>query len=425
MTTRAAVARVLAQVIGVGRSLDRALPTKATGAMRALCYETLRLGPRLEFLAGCLLKQPPRPRDADVYALILTGIYELEYTQTPAYAAIDGAASAARELGKPWAVKLVNAVLRRYQRERDTLLARVERNPPAKHAHPDWLLGLYQRDWPAHWQDIVQANNEKGPMWLRVNARQTARADYLRRLADSGLSGTVHNALSDAICLENAVNVAELAGFEAGLVSVQDAGAQWAAEMLDPKPGERVLDACAAPGNKCAHLLERCPNLLEMVAIDRSASRLEVLKSNLERLQLGATVRRADACEPADWWDDRPFDCILLDAPCSGSGVVRRHPDIKWLKREQDLAQLTRIQSSLLTALWALIKPGGRLLYATCSVLEDENAARIEQFLKDHNDAQVLDLDPRFGQPRTWGRQCLPGEQSMDGFYYALLAKAA
>lgn len=423
MSHRAAVAGVLAQVIGRGRSLDRALPADAGGTVRALCYETLRLGPRLNFLAEALLNEPPRPRDADVTALILTGLYELEYTQTPAYAAVDGAVAAARERGKPWAAKLINAVLRRYQRERAQLLAAVENNAAAKYAHPDWLLALYQQDWPADWQTIVAANNAKGPMWLRVNQARLAAEAYLEQLRAAGIEATPHAALSGAICLKNAVNVGELPGFAKGWVSVQDAGAQWAARLLEPQSGARVLDACAAPGNKSAHLLERHPNIEELVAVDNSEQRLETLKANLARLQLTATIRAGDARRPGDWWDGREFDCILLDAPCSGSGVVRRHPDIKWLKRERDLEQLTQTQSSLLEALWPLLKPGGQMLYVTCSVFEMENAARIAEFTPRIDDASELDVDARFGRAQQRGRQCLPGEDGMDGFYYARLAK--
>lgn len=423
MTPRAQAARILAGVIGKGQSLDRALPAAAPAAARALCYEVLRFGPRLEFFAASLLKSPLKPQDADVHALLLIGIYELEYSDTPDYAAVSGVVEATRGLHKGWAAKLVNAVLRRFLREREALRRAADKNAAARFAHPDWLLAQFQADWPQHWQTLAAAGNVKGPMWLRVNQRRIATSDYRQQLQRAGMDNHAPGTQESAICLDHAANVAELPGFSKGLVSVQDAAAQWAAPLLMPEPGQRILDACAAPGGKTAHILEHCPEAEEVVALDVSQPRLKAVRANLERLGHPATVMHGDARHPEAWWDGRPFERILLDAPCSGSGVIRRHPDIKWLKRAADLDQLAHTQRNLLAALWPLLANGGRLLYSTCSVLRQENAGVVAGFMQQRDDATQVPVAIPGAIDCEVGCQILPGQDMMDGFYYACLAK--
>ncbi|MDX1655623.1 MAG: 16S rRNA (cytosine(967)-C(5))-methyltransferase RsmB, partial [Candidatus Competibacteraceae bacterium] len=311
---------------------------------------------------------------------------------------------------------LVNAVLRQGQRRREALKEILLADP----AHPPWLLKMLQRDWPEHWPAVVAANNAHPPLTLRVNLSRISREVISQRLAAAGLSAIPTG--KAGLTLLQAVDVERLPGFAEGLLSVQDAAAQLAAPLLDPRPGQRLLDACAAPGGKTGHLLERCPKV-ELTALDLDPARLERVTDNLSRLGLEARVVTGNALEPAAWWDGRPFDAILLDAPCSGSGVIRRHPDIKLLRQPADIPLLARRQQDLLTALWPLLAPGGRLLYATCSVLRAENEAVIAAFLAQQPDARELPIEANWGEVAYHGRQILPGQEGMDGFFYACLGR--
>ncbi|MBI5612417.1 MAG: 16S rRNA (cytosine(967)-C(5))-methyltransferase RsmB, partial [Gammaproteobacteria bacterium] len=284
-----------------------------------------------------------------------------------------------------------------------------------------WLLARLQQAWPQHWQAILAANNERPPLTLRVNLSKLARADYLEKLTAAGLAARPHAGIDSALTLATPCAVTDLPGFAAGEVSVQDGAAQLAAVWLDARPGERVLDACAAPGGKACHVLERAA--VELVAVDRDGARLERLRQNLRRLHLAAEVIAADAAEPAGWWDGRSFQRILLDAPCSGSGVIRRHPDIKLHRRPGDLERLACGQARLLAGLWPLLAPGGKLLYVTCSILPEENDDPVARFLVEHADAVPVALAADLGHARPIGVQLLPGEHELDGFYYACLQK--
>ncbi|QKT03493.1 16S rRNA (cytosine(967)-C(5))-methyltransferase RsmB [Ectothiorhodospiraceae bacterium 2226] len=425
---RAAAATCLAEVLAQGRSLSAALPpqlAKLAPAQRALAqelaYGTLRYRPRLAPALARLLRRPLKRRDADVEALMLAGLYQLTYMRVPAHAAVAETVSATAALGKDWARGVVNAVLRRYGREQEALLAEVDRDPAARWAHPRWLVQALREAWPQQWEAICAANNAHPPMTLRVNARRGTREDYLARLAAAGIEARPGAHAPEAIVLAAPLGVEALPGFAAGDVSVQDAAAQLAAHVLAPAPGERVLDACAAPGGKTAHLLERCPDIA-LTAVDVDAERLARLRENLTRLGLEAHLVAGDAADPT-WWDGRPYDRILLDAPCSASGVIRRHPDIKTLRRPEDLPALAAQQAKLLEGLWPLLRPGGMLVYATCSVLPVENAEQVARFLAQHPEARPLPLDAAWGAPAGAGRQILPGADSMDGFYYARLCK--
>ncbi|HET7570277.1 MAG TPA: 16S rRNA (cytosine(967)-C(5))-methyltransferase RsmB [Gammaproteobacteria bacterium] len=427
---RSLAAQVVAAVIARGTSLDEALAAAVpqlgapadAGLLKELCFGTLRWRFRLEAPLAALVRHPLKARDADVQALLMVGLYQLVYLRVPDHAAVGETVAAAAELGKGWARGLVNATLRNFLRRRDALLAAADAVPASRYAHPDWLIERLQGDWPDDWQAILAANNARPPMTLRVNRQRTTPDAMQRELAAAGIDVTPAPPAADALTLATPVDVERLPGFAAGELSVQDAGAQFAAATLDGAPGQRVLDACAAPGGKTCHILERTPALAECVALDISAARLDRLRQNLDRLALKATVLTGDARRPDDWWDGRAFDRILLDAPCSGSGVIRRHPDIKSLRRAADIDRLTAVQAQLLAALWPLLAAGGKLVYVTCSVLRAENEATIAAFLARQADVRAVTLTG-FGRAAGAGRQILPGDKGMDGFYYACLEK--
>lgn len=429
---RAAAARALCAVLDRGQSLTRVLqadPTRRSPPDQALVqemvYGALRLLPRLRLIAGRLLERPLKPRDGDLQALILIGLYQLGFMKTPSHAAVSATVEATRLLGKPRMAGLVNALLRRFQREHEALLAWVDTQPESRWLFPDWLLERLRADWPDDWESIVSASNERAPMTLRVNPLRGTRADYLAELEAAGIGASAIDGLDTGVRLDQPRATRDLPGFDAGRVSIQDRGAQLAACLLDAQPGERVLDACAAPGGKTAAILERAGNALDLVAIDSDATRLATVGTTLDRLGLSAQVCVDDAADPHGDWIARPFDRILLDVPCSATGVIRRHPDIKWLRRPEDIAALAATQSRILDAIWPLLRPGGRLLYATCSLLAEENERQVEAFLARRTDAHALDLPTDWGRPRPPGRQLLPTAQGHDGFFYALLAKDA
>ena len=399
------------------------LPAERRPLAQELCYGTLRWLPRLEFLLGQLLGKPLKAKDRDIHALALLGLYQLGFMKIPPHAAVSETVAVTALLNKPWAKGLLNALLRRFQREQQVLEQGVASNAVAESAHPAWLLERLQRAWPQEWQAIVAANNQRPPMTLRVNRLHQTREQYLVSLHEAGLPAQPNPQLPDALTLTQAAQVEQLPGFAAGDVSVQDGAAQLAALLVDPQPGMRILDACAAPGGKTGHLLECCPDC-ELLALDADASRLERVQQNLARLGLSAELLAADASQPTTWWDGRPFDRILLDAPCSASGVIRRHPDSKWLRCEEDIAKLASLQAAILTALWPLLAPGGMLVYATCSVLPEENAHQLTAFLARQADARERKIQASWGRAVSVGRQILPNQDGMDGFYYACLVKS-
>lgn len=430
MNLRGCAAQILAKVIGDGQSLtaalDHGLPklkdTKDRAFVQALCYGVVRHYYALDFALSKLLGKPLKAKDADIKALLLVGLYQLQHMRVKAHAAVSETVAATSH--KPWARGLVNGVLRQYLREAENLLQAAEQDPQARLNHPQWIVETLRRDWPERYEKILHADDQAAPMFLRVNQRQTGRDAYLDQLAAQGIAGQPVDCCSTAIRLDQAVAVEQLPGFGEGRVSVQDGAAQLAAELLDAQAGDWVLDLCAAPGGKTAAILERQPALAGLVAIDVDAQRLQRVDANLARLHLQAETLVADAGQPADWAGQRRFQRILLDAPCSGFGVIRRHPDIKLLRRAEDIAALQATQARILQAAWQLLIPGGILLYATCSVLKAENEQQIAAFLAAHTDAEELPIDAHWGLPRPHGRQILTGERQMDGFYYAKLRKA-
>lgn len=426
---RVAAARVVEGVL-CGHSLAGLIPQQFAamddGRDRALAqelsYGTLRCYPRLRALLDHLLARPLKGKDKDVEALLLIGCYQLLYLRVADHAAVNETAGAAKQLGKHWAVGLVNGVLRRLQRQQESLLAGLEADEEARYAMPEWLLREIRQRWPEEWQNRVAALNARPPMTLRINSSQTTREAYLKRLADAGIEASANPVVHSGVDLARPLEVESLPGFDQGEVSVQDGAAQLAAGLLDPAPGQRVLDACAAPGGKCCHLLEREPQL-SLTALDRDAERLQRVAENLARLRLRAELLEGDAAQPEGVWAQRRYDRILLDVPCSGTGVIRRHPDIKLLRREGDIAELATLQRRILQAVWPLLEPGGLLLYATCSILPKENERQLSWFLVDRADARERQIDAAWGETREIGRQIAPGEAGMDGFYYGLLEK--
>ncbi|MCE8020934.1 16S rRNA (cytosine(967)-C(5))-methyltransferase RsmB [Halomonas sp. MCCC 1A11036] len=426
---RVSAARALVPVITGKGSLseldDHQVVIRDRALFKAMCYGVCRTLPRLEALADRLLKSPFKARDADIQALLLLGIYQLLYLRIPAHAAVGETAGAARQLGKEWATRVLNGCLRRLTRESTALQAEVDQDPAVALLHPRWLLKALRQAWPSDWQAIAEANNQPGPMTLRINRRHGDREAYLARLQVSGIEARLCAHSPDGLVLEKPCDVQALPGFAEGDVSVQDEAAQLAAELLGPalapRPGGRVLDACCAPGGKTAHLLELFD--IELLALDSDAVRLARVEETLERLGLSATLVHADATQ-RDWWDGTPFDAILLDAPCSGTGVIRRHPDIKRLRRPSDIAKLAELQAHLLDNLWPLLRPGGTLLYATCSVLREENDEQVRAFLERTGNAAVTTPEEvNWGRLTGPGRQLLPEPESHDGFFYARLRK--
>jgi len=432
MNPRLAAARALAAVLSGKASLNSSLPAQLDkvderdrGLTQDLAFGTARWQPRLDLLAAQLLQKPFKAADADVQALLLVGLYQLFYTRIPAHAAIGETVGCADKLKKPWAKGLLNAVLRRAQREGEELLAGMERDPVVRTAHPRWLQKSLKAFWPEQWEAICAANNAHPPMILRVNRRHHSRDAYLALLAEAGVSASACQYSRDGIVLAEACDVRGLPGFAEGWVSVQDEAAQLSADLLELAPGQRVLDACCAPGGKTCHLLEAEPGLAHMTAIDLEAKRLTRVRENLDRLQLDAELIACDARDTASWWDGKPFQRILLDAPCSATGVIRRHPDIKLTRQAEDIPALATLQGELLDALWPTLEVGGMLLYATCSSLPTENTEVIDAFLARTPGARELDLATKAGLRQPHGRQLLAQEGGHDGFYYAKLIKIA
>ncbi len=425
---RAIAARVLDAVMHRGRSLKAELATALPGLpdprdralVEAICFAVLRQPLRYEGALAAWMARPLTRRDGELRALLYVGLAQLDPLQLPAHAALDSTVEAARGLGYPHQAGMVNALLRRAQREG---LPAVD----PRHSHwPSWLRGRLRRDWPEHYDAILAESAVPAPMWLRVNARRGTREAYRERLVEASIEAEVVDGLPDALRLQGSAAIASLPGFADGAVSIQDASAQLVADAIAAAPGTRVLDACAAPGGKSAHLLER-DAALRLTALDVDAARLQRVRSGLVRLGLAerAELRVADAADLQAWWDGTPFDAVLLDAPCSATGIVRRQPDVVLHRRESDIAALMLLQARLLDALWQTVAPGGVLLYATCSILTEENERQVREFLVRTADARAEALPAQFGHDREVGRQRLPGEGGGDGFFYARLRREA
>jgi len=431
---RALAAKCCYSVIDQGRSLGDELPrqqdkvtAKDKGLLQEICFGVLRYLPELEHDVRGLMQKPLKGKQRVFHFLLLVGVYQIKYMRIPDHAAVSETVAATGSLKNRHMKSLINGVLRNFVRasEKATTNTLQKILPDAlQYNHPGWFIKKVQKGYPNQWQQILNANQQKPPMWLRVNQQHHNSAEYQGLLATANISINSVEASSQAIELERPCDVTKLPGFEEGWISVQDGAAQQAARLLDCQSGDTVLDCCAAPGGKTCHILEQTPDIDSMTAIDIEASRLVRVEENLARLGLTATVIAADAANAKSWWQGQLFDRILLDAPCSGTGVIRRHPDIKWLRKDSDIDALVILQQKILKETWSLLKPGGTLLYATCSILPQENSEQIKRFIESNADATLLNIDCTEENNDSIGWQLLPGEKNMDGFYYAKLLKA-
>jgi 16S rRNA (cytosine967-C5)-methyltransferase len=433
LDARAVAAQVTMRVLHERVTLDAALeaalaeaPRTLVAPARSLSFGAVRGFYRHEAILRRLLTQPGKALEPLVRAILSVALFELEDARTPHYAVVDAAVRTAKAAKA--SAGLINALLRRYLRERESLQADIARNPAARYAAPEWLAQRLREDWPERWTDILAGCDVQAPMWLRVNARHGTAADYVATLRQAGIEAVAEPRVPQAVLLTTPRDVGEVPGFADGAVSVQDLGAQCVAFPLKLEPGQRVLDACAAPGGKTALMAEREPGLARLVAVDVDGRRLKRVRENLDRGRLDAELVHGDAASPEGWWDGVPFDRILLDVPCSALGVIRRHPDIRLRRSPQELARMPALQTRLLDAAFGMLARGGRLVYATCTLTRRENGALVREFLNRTAAAAAVPVEewegwPGFGQSDPLGRQILPGEASADGFYYAALTK--
>lgn len=425
LNLRALAAQTIEKVVEQGQSLSNVLPAsqkalseKDSALLQELCYGTLRTLPQLEWIIGQLIARPMTGKQRDIHFLIMTGLYQLIFTRIPAHAALAETVEGAITLRRPQLKGLINGVLRQFQRKQEELMQAMN-SGDQQYLHPQWLLARLKRAWPEEWQKIVAANNQRPPMWLRVNRQHHSRDSWLEILQKEGKTAEPHPEHPDALRLETPCAVSQLPGFDKGWVTVQDASAQGCLALLAPQDHEFILDLCAAPGGKTTHILEAAPQA-RVMAVDIDAQRLTRINENLQRLHMSAEVKLGDGTTPEKWCGNAQFDRILLDAPCSATGVIRRHPDIKWLRRDRDITELAALQQQILDAVWPHLKSGGVLLYATCSVLPEENHLQIAAFLKRHSNARLENMGT-IDQP---GKQVFPDPLGGDGFYYAKLTKS-
>lgn len=425
--------KICLTVIEHGRSLSQSLAEglaqfsdrRERAFTQNLVLGTLRWQERLEAIRSHLLKKPLKAKDEDVNQLILLGLYQILYMDTPEHAAVSETVNLTKSLKKPWARGLINGVLRTFLRDKDSICEEVDKKPAYRYSHPQWFTKTIRNAYPDHWEQILSANNEPAPLTLRVNPLHQTRETFLTLLHEQAIEADIHLKASQGIVLKNSLDITQLPTYDEGGFSVQDAAAQQAAYLLAPQPSEFILDACAAPGGKTTHLLELSDNQAKVFALEKEPERIERLSENLYRLDLTAEIEVGDASKPDEWWPEILFDKILLDAPCSATGIIRRHPDIKWHRTPEDITALTELQAAILQAIWPKLKPGGKLLYATCSVLPQENRDQISQFLQQTPDAKEVPIEANWGITIEGapGRQILPGQDGMDGFYYCLIEK--
>lgn len=433
INTRFVALKICLTVIEEGRSLSQTLPEglaqfsdrRERNFTQNLVLGTLRWQERLEAIRTLLLKKPMKAKDEDVNQLILLGLYQILYMDTPEHAAVSETVSVTKSLKKPWAKALVNGVLRNFLREKQALCDEVDLKPAYKYSHPQWFVKQLRKAYPEHWEAILEANNQQAPLTLRVNTHYQTRQQFLDALKEADIEASEHPTAPQGVLLNQSTDITQLPSYDEGGFSVQDAAAQQAANLLQPQINEHILDACAAPGGKTTHLLELSQNQARVFALEKEPERLDRLGENLHRLNLDAEYAAGDASQPDDWWNGEQFDKILLDAPCSATGIIRRHPDIKWHRTAEDIEQLVITQQAILEALWPLLKPGGRLLYATCSILPQENTLQMQHFIETQPSAKIVPIQADWGITfaDTPGRQILPGEYGMDGFFYCLLEK--
>ncbi|MCS2157318.1 16S rRNA (cytosine(967)-C(5))-methyltransferase RsmB [Scandinavium sp. H11S7] len=421
---RSLAALAVEQVLEQGQSLSNVLPAmqqkvadKDRALLQELSFGVLRTLSQLDWLVNKLMARPMTGKQRTVHYLIMVGFYQLLHTRIPPHAALAETVEGAVAIKRPQLKGLINGVLRQFQRNQEALLEEFAATE-SRFLHPAWLVKRIKKAYPQQWQSILDANNLRPPMWLRVNRNHHSRDEWLALLEQAGMKGFGHDAYPDAVRLETPAPVHALPGFEEGWVTVQDASAQGCMNYLLPKNGEAILDLCAAPGGKTTHILEVAPEA-SVMAVDVDEQRLSRVYENLKRLGMKADVKQGDGRYPSQWCGEQQFDRILLDAPCSATGVIRRHPDIKWLRRDRDIADLAQLQSEILDATWAHLKTGGTLVYATCSILPEENCEQISAFLKRTPDAALHET----GSVERPGVQNLPAADEGDGFFYAKLIK--
>lgn len=424
LNLRSMAAQAVEQVVEQGQSLSQVLPAlqqhvsdKDKALLQELCFGVLRTLPQLNWLINKLMSRPMTGKQRTVHYLIMVGFYQLLHTRIPPHAALAETVEGAVVIKRPQLKGLINGVLRQFQRQQEELLEEFTRSDE-RFLHPAWLLKRLQKAYPTQWEAIIDANNARPPMWLRVNRHHHSRDEWLALLAEAGMEGFAHADYPDAVRLASPAPVHALPGFDQGWVTVQDASAQGCMTFLEPQNGEHILDLCAAPGGKTTHILEVAPEA-QVLAVDVDEQRLSRVYDNLKRLGMKAEVKQGDGRFPAQWCGEQRFDRILLDAPCSATGVIRRHPDIKWLRRDRDIAELAKLQAEILDAVWPHLKQGGTLVYATCSILPEENSQQVAAFLTRTADAR-LSVTGTSDHP---GQQNLPGMEDGDGFFYAKLIK--
>lgn len=424
LNLRSMAAQAVEQVVEKGQSLSNVLPAlqqkvgdKDKALLQELCFGVLRSLSQLEWMIKQLMERPMTGKQRTVHYLIMVGFYQLLYTRIPPHAALAETVEGAVVIKRQQLKGLINGVLRQFQRRQEELLNEFAQTE-LRYLHPSWLVKRIRDAYPQQWESILEANNQRPPMWLRVNRNFNTRDAWLALLAEAGLNGFPHPDYPDAVRLETPTSVLALPGFEQGWVTVQDASAQGCVSYLQPQNGEQILDLCCAPGGKTTHILEVAPQA-DVMAVDVDEKRLSRVYDNLKRLGMKATVKQGDGRHPAQWCGEQQFDRILLDAPCSATGVIRRHPDIKWLRRDRDIIELAQLQAEILNATWLHLKTGGTLVYATCSILPEENQQQIAAFLARTPDAVLSET----GTPEQPGRQNLPGAEEGDGFFYAKLIK--
>jgi 16S rRNA (cytosine967-C5)-methyltransferase len=427
---RVIATRAVGDVLGGQRSLKSVLQIhlesipdgRDRALLEAICFNALRHHRYYEFVLKQWMSKPLAKRDFPAHCLLLCGLAQLHAMQLPAHAAVSASVDAARELGHESQANLVNAILRRASRE-----ALPNSNELSiQSSHPQWLVSQLNADWPDQLADILSANNEMAPLWLRINSTRSSRTELMTALREANIECDAPSFPGKSIRIAQSQSMTQLPGWSSGKFTVQDGAAQLAVEALAVQEHESILDACAAPGGKTAQMAEGIYSG-KILALDVAPNRIRLINETLDRLELNThqtTVKVGDAADPFAWWDGEQFDAILLDAPCSATGIIRRQPDIKWHRRAEDVIRLSELQSRILHALWPTLKPGGRLLYCTCSILKAENEDQIHAFLNHHADAHVVPLPEYYGLDREIGRQRLPGQDGMDGFFYALLKKA-
>lgn len=394
---------------------------EVTALTRELCFGVCRNYYRLQAIANHLVAK--KPKELEVWLALLLGLYQLHYLNKPEYAVVKETVALLDKVKKSWAKGLVNAVLRQFCRHKDAIVQAVSQQDLYQWNHPEWLVKKIKADWPQQWQDILAANDRHPPMVLRVNASKISQDAYLEMLLSSGIGATRHSLVPSAIVLDAACDVNDLPGFQDGWVSVQDAAAQLAAPLLDLKPQQRVLDACCAPGGKTGHILETEPDLTACVALDVDERRMQRVEQNMTRLGVRPVLAVGDMLKPEEWWDGQYFDRILLDAPCSALGVIRRHPDIKLLRSLEEIKIVATLQSAILDKAWSYLAPNGLMVYATCSICPEENETQIAAFIARHADVALVTIDVDWGIPTPHGRQIVPGLHGMDGFFYSIMRK--